>query len=77
MASSDDRALSKTSLVVGLGALLVAAIVLLDRLADVHVDGLVVLAVLLVVVGGSGLARGVVRLRHPRGAEGVEQVPDA
>ncbi len=77
MARNQSAVRSPGSLVVGLLALVGAAMVLLDRVADVRVDGTVVLAVLLVVIGGSGLARGVVRLRHPRGAEGVEQVPDA
>lgn len=87
MASSTGsgvRVRSTTSLVVGLTALAVAAIVLLREVGQVRVDGVVirldgalVVGVLLVLLGVTGLVSGVLRLRRPRDTEGAEQALDA
>ncbi len=71
------RKVDRFSLLVGVTALVGAALVLLDRSGRVQVDEVVVLASFWIALGVVGLVRSVLRLRHGRDGERVEQVGGA
>ena len=74
---SQERGIDKFSLLVGVAAVVGAALVLLDRSGWVRVDELVVLVSFWTVLGGIALIRSVLRLRHGRGDRGAEEVSGA